>query len=220
MKTFRKILRILGTVLLVFLLAVVIVIFNARINGEAPNVFGYQIYIVSSDSMEPKLMVDDVILVKQTEITNIQKGDIITYIGEEADLRGKYITHQVVEAPKKNGNRYELVTCGIKPGAMNDPVIYDDQVLGVYLRTIPHINKIYSFFLQPYGIIVFIFIIVALFGYEIIALIVSYKSLDYYDEDENEDEKSEKKRKKFKSDSPESSEFNDQKSEAQQSNEE
>ena len=190
MKKLSKIFRILGAILLIFLLSVIIVVFNARLKGEAPNIFGYQIYIVSSDSMEPKLMIGDVILVKEVDVADIKKGDIITYKGEIGEFRGKFITHQVVKAPTKTGDRYELITRGIRAGAMDDPKIYDDQVLGVYQKTIPHIDKIYNFFLKPQGIVVFIFIIIILFGYELIALVVSYKSLDYTD-DEDEDNSNE-----------------------------
>lgn len=199
MKKLGKIFRILGTILLIFLLAVIVLVFNARLRGEAPNVFGYQVYIVSSPSMEPELMVGDVILVKETDIENIKVGDTITYKGEEGELRGKFITHKVVEGPTRVGDRYKLTTRGIKPGAADDPEIYDDQVLGVYLKTIPFLDKVYSFFLKPYGIIVFIFIIIILFGYELIALVLSYNSLDYPDEDEEDlhNDKSKKKKKKI-----------------------
>lgn len=193
MKRLSKIFRILGTILLIFLLSVIILIFNARLKGEAPNVFGYQVYIVSSGSMEPELMVGDVILVKEVDAEDIRVGDIITYKGEEGELRDKFITHEVIKGPSREGDRYSFVTCGIAPGAISDPKIYDDQILGVYKRTIPHIDKIYNFFLKPQGIIVFVFLIVILFGYELIALVISYKSLDLPDEEDEDNSTEENK---------------------------
>ncbi len=188
MKTAKKIFRILGTVFLVFLIAVVILMFNARMSGEAPSVFGYQIFRVSTPSMEPQLMVGDVILVKDTELEDIKKGDIITYKGEVGDFAGKFITHKVVEEPVCDNGEYMFTTKGIaKESINNDPTVYGDQVLGVYLFTVPFVDKIYTFFLQPYGLMTFILVIVVLFAYELISLIVSYKTLDEIDDVLDED---------------------------------
>ena len=93
------------------------------------------------------------------------------------------ITHRVVEDPIVQGGVYWFRTRGDKEGASTDPAITYDQIEGKYVRSLPLLNKLYSFFLSPYGIIVFVFLIVALFGYEIISLIVSYKTLDEKDEE-------------------------------------
>lgn len=178
MKTVKTILNILGTLLLVVLIAVIIVMFNARISGEAPNVFGYQIFRVSSGSMEPELLVGDVIIVKDTQPQDVQLGDVVTYKGEQGDLDGKFITHKVIATPKYVDGEYCFETQGIAEGTIPDPLWYEDQLVGVYVCKIPFIDKMYNFFLQPYGLIAFVLVIVALFAYELISLVVSYKSLD------------------------------------------
>lgn len=193
MKVFKKILSILGTILLVILLAVVIVMFNARLSGEAPSVFGYQVFRVSSGSMEPELMIGDVILIKEAEPQDIQKGDIVTYKGEEGDLNDKFITHKMIEDPQLVDGRYVFHTHGIYEGAVPDPDWYEDQLLGEFVCKIPFIDSVYSFFLKPYGLITFVLIIIVLFGYELIALILSYHTLDEIDDEENDNtEKQEK----------------------------
>lgn len=185
MKVFKKILSILGTILLVILLAVVIVMFNARLSGEAPSVFGYQVFRVSSGSMEPELMIGDVILIKEAEPQDIQKGDIVTYKGEEGDLDDKFITHKMIEDPQLVDGRYVFHTQGIYEGAVPDPDWYEDQLLGEFVCKIPFIDSVYSFFLKPYGLITFVLIIIVLFGYELIALILSYHTLDEIDDEED-----------------------------------
>ena len=190
MKIAKKIFRILGTILLIFLIAIVVLMFNARMSGEAPSIFGYQVFRVSSASMEPTLMVGDVILVKDTEPEEINKGDIITYLGTQGDFAGKFITHMVVEEPTVSGGEYVFTTKGISEFSIeNDPAVYEEQVLGVYVCTVPFIDKIYTFFLQPYGLITFILVIVVLFAYELISLIVSYKTLDQIDDIVDDDNK-------------------------------
>lgn len=187
MKAFKKILGILGTILLIILLAVVILMFNARISGEAPSVFGYQVFRVSSGSMEPELMIGDVILIKEAEPQDIQKGDIVTYKGEEGDLNDKFITHKMIEDPQLVDGRYVFHTQGIYEGAVPDPDWYEDQLLGEFVCKIPFIDSVYSFFLKPYGLITFVLVIIVLFGYELIALILSYHTLDEIDDEEDDD---------------------------------
>ena len=189
MKKFKKLLKILGTILLIVLIAVVILMFNARLSGEAPSVFGYQIFRVSSGSMEPELMIGDVILVKQADVEDIQKGDIVTYKGEEGDFANKFITHKMIEDPQYVDGEYVFKSQGIVEGALPDPVWYEDQLLGEFVCKIPFIDSIYSFFLKPYGLMTFILVIVLLFGYELISLVVSYKRLDELEYEEKLDKK-------------------------------
>lgn len=185
---------ILGTVLLIVLIAVLILMFNARISGEAPSVFGYQIFRVSSGSMEPELMIGDVILVKEAEPIDIEKGDIVTYKGKEGDFSGKFITHKMIEDPQLVDGEYVFKSQGIVEGALPDPLWYEDQLLGEFVCKVPFIDSVYTFFLKPYGLIVFILVIMVLFGYELISLIVSYKNLDELEYEEKQKEKSNRKK--------------------------
>ena len=194
MKKFRKVMQkifsVLGFALLIILIAVVIVMFDARISGEAPSVFGHYIFRVSSESMEPVLMVGDVILVKSATVDDIKKGDIVTYMGEEGSFAGKMITHKMLEDPQYDDGRYVFKSSGVYDGATPDPEWHEDQLIGEYVKTLPFVDKVYNFFLTPYGLVAFIVVIMVLFGYELIALILSYKNID---EEYVEEEKTEKK---------------------------
>lgn len=128
-------------------------------------------------------MVDDVILVKHTPAEDIHKDDIVTYISAQGQLKGRPITHRVIEEPEIKYDKYFFQTMGDREGAVPDPEISYDQIQGKFVRKLPFIDKMYSFFFTRYGIIAFIFVIVLLFGYEMISLIISYKSLDEHDDD-------------------------------------
>lgn len=193
---FKKILNVLSTIILIILIVVVVFVFKARISGDAPNVFGYQIYRVSSGSMSPSLEIGDVILVKKTPPELIKKGDIVTYRGAKGDFTDKIITHMVVEEPKLIDGVYHFQTKGIAADTVPDPEITDKQVLGVYQQKIPVLNYLYSFFLTDFGLIAFIGVIVVLFGYELISLILSYKALDNYDDEYYEPKQKKKSKKK------------------------
>ena len=161
--------------------------FDARISGEAPSIFGYQVFRVSSESMEPELMVGDVILVKEATVEDIKKDDIVTYKGEEGTFNGKMITHKMLEDPQYVDGQYVFKTSGIYDGAIPDPEWYEDQLVGEYVRKVPFVDKVYTFFLTPYGLVAFIVVIMVLFGYELIALILSYKDLDEDDVEQEEE---------------------------------
>ena len=117
-----------------------------------------------------------------------QKGDIVTYKGEEGDFDDKFITHKVVEDPTIVDGEYVFTTQGIYEGASPDPEWGEDQLLGEYVCTIPYVDVVYNFFMTPYGLVTFVVIIMVLFGYELISLIVSYKTLDEIDEGESNDD--------------------------------
>lgn len=194
----KKVINIISTVILVLLVVAVVILFITRISGNAPSLFGYQVFRVSSGSMEPVLMKGDVILVQKVPMSDIQNGDIITYKSREGKMKGQMITHRVVEDPVINNGTYCFQTKGDIEGAGLDPVVYGEQVQGRYVKKLPFIDKIYSFFFTPYGLISFVFVIMFLFGFELLSLIRAYRSLDEKDDDYYEPtaKKPSKKRKK------------------------
>ena len=193
----RKVFNIISTVFLVLLVLVVILLFVIRASGNSPSIFGYQVYRVSSGSMEPTLMKGDVIVDKKVPAEEIKKNDIVTYKALSGDMAGEMITHRVVTEPEINNGTYTFQTKGDWDGAALDDKITYEQIQGKFQYKIPVIDKLYSFFFTPYGLISFIFIIVALFGYEMISLLMAYRSLDEKDDDYYEP-KQKKKRKKRK----------------------
>lgn len=194
----RKIVNIFFTVLLIVLVVLVILIFITRATGNAPSIFGYSVFRVSSGSMEPELSIGDVILVHSVKPDEIHEGDTITYKGDQGDLRDVMVTHKVIEEPYEKDGEWYYQTMGIVAGAVKDPIITYDQVQGKLIQKMTFFDEIYTFFLSPAGLITFILVIVVLFGYEMISLIVSYKNADEIDDDyfEPKQKKRSKKRKK------------------------
>ena len=174
----RKIFNIFITVILILLIALVVFIFITRMSGSTPTLFGYSIFRVQTDSMTPTLNVGDVILVKECEPEDIKPGDIVTYRVTYGTLAGNTITHRVAVEPEEREGVYYYQTKGDKEGASMDDEISFDVIEGKYVRTLPFVDKIYSFFLSPAGLITFIGVIIVLFGYEMISLIVSYKTAE------------------------------------------
>nr|WP_316621384.1 signal peptidase I [uncultured Ruminococcus sp.] len=180
---FKKIINAISVIFLVFLVIFVLFTLVSRIMGETPSVFGNYIFRVSSDSMEPTLMVGDVILVQSADAEDIQKGDIITYKSKDGSMYGREVTHRVVADPVIKHDTYYYQTQGDAVGAPLDKAITYDQVKGKYVRKLTLIGKLYGFMSKPIGVAIFIGVIVLLFGYEVISMIVSYRKIDEVDLD-------------------------------------
>lgn len=118
MKTIWKI--FLNSILILFVLVGVILVFSILpIKGN------YKIFSVMSGSMEPKLPVGSLILVKPTNV--YEKGDIITY--KSTQKKNDFTTHRIHEIKEENGIR-SYVTKG---DANNDPDfehVTGDRVVG------------------------------------------------------------------------------------------
>ena len=195
---FKKIINVISIVFLVFLVVFVLFTLASRIMGNTPSVFGYYIFRVSSDSMEPTLMVGDVILVQKADAEDIQKDDIITYKSKEGSMYGRDVTHRVVTEPLIKSGTYCYQTQGDATGAPLDKMITYDQVEGKFVRKLSVIGKVYGFLSTPVGICVFIGFIVLLFGYELISMLVSYKKIDEVDIEMSAEKKASAKKKKNK----------------------
>lgn len=166
----KNIKNILSVIILLITFILVIVLVFARVQGATPQVFGYQIFRVSSPSMEPRLGVGDIILSKEVDdITEIEQGDIITYNGESGEYAGKIITHEVVVAPHKLDNTYYLQTKGIA-NDYPDPEIREDQVVGSMVCSLGFLSAVYNFFMTPLGLITVLGFLAILFINEIFAL--------------------------------------------------
>lgn len=166
----RKIKNAISVIILLVTFVLVIGLVFTRVNGEPPELFGYQLLRVSSPSMEPKLEVGDIILSKEIDdITKIEQGDIITYNGEFGDYAGKRITHEVVVAPYLTDDTYYLQTKGTA-NDYPDPEIREDQVIGSMVCSLGVLSVLYDFFITPWGLIVILGFLAILFINEIFAL--------------------------------------------------
>lgn len=98
----KKILKISGNVILALLIALIIYlvveIVIAFVIKKPPCIFNHYIFVVLTDSMEDTIMVGEVVFVKRTSFSNVNVGDIITFIDINPSdaVYGQYITHRVV----------------------------------------------------------------------------------------------------------------------------
>ena len=125
--------KALSAVATVLLLAVMAV----ALPFSVPKLFGYQIYNVLTQSMEPAMPVGSAIYVKRCDPQALRQGEIITYRLSEAT--GLVETHRVVE---NDTQAKQLITKG-DANALPDvnPVSYE-RVVGKVVICIPVLGTV------------------------------------------------------------------------------
>ena len=125
--------KALSAVATVLLLAVMAV----ALPFSVPKLFGYQIYNVLTQSMEPAMPVGSAIYVKRCDPQALEQGEIITFRLSEAT--GLVETHRVVE---NDTQARQLITKGDANALPDvDPVSYE-RVVGKVVVCIPVLGTV------------------------------------------------------------------------------
>ena len=165
----RLIKNIICWTLIAVLVFTLVVFFMSRINGSTPSVFGYSIFRVSSGSMEPELMVGDIILDKTVDNPeDLKVGDVITF--KSSDYGDLLVTHKVIKAPYEENGKLMLQTKGIA-NEVEDKPISVDNVKGIMICKVDYLDTVYNVFLSPWGLLILIALIVIIFFDEIITIV-------------------------------------------------
>lgn len=137
-KTIKKIFKTILLAFLIMLLIVnIIMLYQKTIkNEEIPRIAGVSVFNIVSESMEPTINVNDLIVIKKCAEEEIGKNDIITYKREN----GSIVTHRIVRINKENGEKI-YVTKGDNNPIEDDETIKHSQVYGKYLFKINGVGK-------------------------------------------------------------------------------
>lgn len=170
-KIINKIKNILLTVILVLLVIVVAASVFIKATGNTPSIGGYMLFRVATGSMEPEIMIGDVILVKEpSDYSAIAVGDVVTYESRSGVTAGRPVTHKVIKAPYEDNGEWYLQTQGVA-NDIPDEEINAEQLLGVMVVKIPFLKELYSFFLTPWGLLTIIALIIIAFAGEFINVV-------------------------------------------------
>ena len=143
----------------------------ARVNGKTPTVFGYSIQRVTSGSMEPALHVQDVILSKKvSDKDDLKVGDIITFQGGSR-FDNNRVTHRIIVEPfKDDEGDWVVVTMGDANEIDDGPIKLQD-IESKMVCKLDVLRWLYSFFFSPWGLIVFILLMILIFFDEVMNII-------------------------------------------------
>ena len=159
---FVKIFRALSYVFLVFLFLVAIfLIFYittsaiAKKNGTKPPI---SMYTIVSPSMEPTIMVYDVIVnVNPKSDDELPEGTIITFYSDAIDTGGYTVTHRIYKKYFYNNVVY-YETKGDNNSAQDVGRITFGNIVGKYLFKIPGLGKLQFFVTSKVGWILIVLI--------------------------------------------------------------
>lgn len=107
---------------------------------QTQDFFGLQIYSIGSDSMFPALKTGDCVLVKHTDVSDLEKGDIVAY-----HLADSVIVHRV-----ENFSDAFVITKGDSNNTPDAPVRNSD-IIGKSIYTIPKMQTVIETIRKPSG---------------------------------------------------------------------
>lgn len=153
---FKLLMNIIKFLLFSILVVFVLVIVVQRFSNNNLSVGGYRVFSVVSNSMEPKYVVGDVLVVKSVPLDTIKKGDDLCYYGTKEDFAGKIVTHEVRRTEKIEG-RLKFHTKGLM-NVIDDPLVDQDQVYGIVIYKTKLISFLSKLANNKYSFFIFIFI--------------------------------------------------------------
>lgn len=220
MKVFKKILNIFSYLLMgIIFILIIYAIINSK-NNSGVSLFGYKMYVVKTDSMEPTINVNDVILVKEYDTNNIlDKGEVITfkfntshnipnthrivgyyykYLDGNEYKYGSSFEYDTSQEFYENNKDFTIVgyrTQGDNPNIEMDlkPVLFE-SIYGRYQKKLVLISFLYGLLTNFFGFL--LIILVPLFILLILQILSIYK-LRQTQKLEEEIKKEEEKRKQI-----------------------
>lgn len=104
MKT-KWILKLVNGLAIVLIAASVLILLSVVLTpaGETPRVLGCSIFRVVSGSMEPKVPLNSLLVVRKTDPAEIQPGDVISFFSPDPMLDGAVNTHRVQRVEQREG---------------------------------------------------------------------------------------------------------------------
>ena len=101
-KILRTAINVLAVLMIVLALFILLSVVMTK-PGQAPNVLGYSSFRVLSGSMAPTIPTGSMILVKATDASEIEAGDVISFYSSDPALAGAVNTHRVLSVETQNG---------------------------------------------------------------------------------------------------------------------
>ena len=131
-------------------------------------------YIIISESMIPRININDAVVTMRVSEKHIKVNDIITFISKDIQTQGTPITHRVIGIVYEDESNTKVLGYRTKGDHNNTPdfaLIAPNEVLGKVYLQIPYIGYIQSFLSTPLGwIIVIVVPCLLLIGSEVLKI--------------------------------------------------
>lgn len=183
-KTIKQIWNAVTTVLVALVVLLAVLLAGARL-------VGLQVFTVLSGSMEPTYHTGSVIYVKKVDHTQLQAGDVITYMLDEDTVATHRIVGVVPDEEDPTVLRYR--TKGDANDAEDGTLVHYKNIIGSPVFTIPKLGYFANYIKSPPGLYI------AISGGALLLLLVFLPELiDAFTDDGKRSDKAEKKEKAAK----------------------
>lgn len=132
-KTIKKVIEIFAVILIYNIILIAI---SSENNVNLINMFGYKSYIIKTNSMEPTININDVVINKDVSKDEINVGDVITFLHN-----GEVITHRITKI-ENDGDVTRYTTKGDNNNIEDIFKITYENVKGKHVLTIPYLGKV------------------------------------------------------------------------------
>ena len=178
----KRIWNIVTSVLVAAVVVLALLLAGARL-------VGLQVFTVLSGSMEPAYQTGSIIYVKKVDYTQLQAGDVITYLLDEDTVSTHRIGGVVPDEEDPTVLRYR--TKGDANDAEDGTLVHYKNIIGSPIFTIPKLGIFANYIQNPPGMYV------AISGGALMLLMVFLPELiDVFTEDGERSEKTKKKKEK------------------------
>lgn len=146
--------RKLVYIFLVIILYNIVLLYMSYIDKfDTPSFYIYKAYVITTNSMEPELKKDDLVVIKKAKADNLKQGDIITF-----KQNGETITHRIVQIDDiEDGKLY--ITKGDNNNVQDEQGLRFDQIEGKLVIKIPQLGKMVASFKN--GIIIVLVLLIS-----------------------------------------------------------
>lgn len=131
-KIAKKVIEIFAVILIYNMILIAI---SSENNVNLINMFGYKSYIIKTNSMEPTININDVVINKDVSQEEINVGDVITFLHD-----GEVITHRITKIDSDSGVT-QYTTKGDNNNIEDTFKITYENIKGKHVLTIPYLGK-------------------------------------------------------------------------------
>ena len=132
-KIIKKVMEIIAIILIYNIILIAI---SSENKISLINIFGYKSFIIKTNSMEPTIDINDVIITKKVQEEEIKVQDIINFIKDN-----EVITHRITKIENEE-NIKKYTTKGANNNIKNSFKIMNDNIEGKHILTILNLGVI------------------------------------------------------------------------------
>jgi signal peptidase len=136
-------------IFLLFIFYFVDLLYNVRSGEDKPPLF--DAYVIVSPSMVPTIKVQDAIIIGRVDPSDLEQGDIISYLATDSYYSGKVITHRIIGIEEASDGTLLFRTKGDNNNVADGTLVDEDNVYGKVLFRIPMLGYIRQFLSTYFG---------------------------------------------------------------------